>query len=1220
MVNVGEKAGLFPCELIRKGGIMITMIARITRVILVCCMLLSGLSVAEWVNLGGMPGTPPQVTLKGDASNITTVEFRIFGFEREDTTIGGTTYSILSVPGEPTLASEGYPALPYIPRSLIIPDDAHMAVGVTSSTTEMTIPPVLPSRRVMWRNEVADTIPYVFASIYDIGGMYPDEPAGLGRPYILRDFRGSVLMACPFQHDPQSGLLRVHTTMTIDVEPDGPGIINVKTIPRSGHSDPEFIATYQNQFLNYPGGGERNRLNPENGDLLIIAGDGFVGLPALGQFVEWKKKRGYSVFLHSVLELSGTTGEELVEFVATEYTANANIAFAILVGNGDEDISTWPGSNGFHIPYPVDSWTSPDEEFVGAWPADNRCGMVEGDDARPDVMVSRMAAGEEDSGVSIQELGLVINRAVSYERNPYVDPSNNWYQHALFIASFLLDLNGEKDWQCADRAAATMQETGYTPSKLYYDPDSLPGSNPVYPSYVEDELQFTGHSWLVFMGHGEPPVWYHYFSPGGGTSYTVFDRDDVLDLNNWGKLPFVFSVACKTGWIDPLHNPCLAKTWTIAGSGAPFIGGVACFGSSSPQPIIPPKTALEAAVAMINDQNATTVGSICFSGLNAMIDGGTQPGCEEQEYLDRTSETWILFGDCSMQLRTQEPADLYVQHPTHVGTYQASGTVTIPVTVTNLGPNDEVAATLYWCDGQDEVHLVEILDQTQNEAQFQVSAQPARVYDLTVSGFNKFPYEESIILSETYSGYQSGIHRLLGDFLVDADVIVENGNSLSIQSHAGWTNIFFDVDCKVEILEDASIAANGVSLGLAEGEDSWDGLQLTGSGASVNLQNCHVNSAVHGILATSGTSTTIDLVDSYFNNCVSTGIRALYGSHSIAASGVTFNDCHGGIRSDNDPGASWQNTMLTVTNGCLFSGYEKGIELTGPASADISESYFVGNLPDLNWGVILRDDSEGSITDCTFESSRDAFHGIDCRSGTNQITVSDCTIIGPGFDCELPLAFNNYGIFAVGGQSNQPTVRRTSVSDCWYGVSAFGGSVPDLGTSVDLGFNRFNTNCCHVRYAGRSTTPPGGVELFVWGNCWDNEEDPAPDAFCGEWSDYINEDEGNCSYPPDGVPPMPAASLALEVIGPNPFSETVELRLTIPDDTRAAPGTLNIMDVTGRSVRRVHLGTLADGVHHIGWDGRTQQGQPASSGTYLCRIEVDGNVVSQKAVLLRLRD
>jgi flagellar hook assembly protein FlgD len=63
---------------------------------------------------------------------------------------------------------------------------------------------------------------------------------------------------------------------------------------------------------------------------------------------------------------------------------------------------------------------------------------------------------------------------------------------------------------------------------------------------------------------------------------------------------------------------------------------------------------------------------------------------------------------------------------------------------------------------------------------------------------------------------------------------------------------------------------------------------------------------------------------------------------------------------------------------------------------------------------------------------------------------------------------------------------------------------------------------------------------------------------------------------------------------------------------------VTVHDLTGRSVRTVRDGVLAQGDHgEIYWDGRTTTGQRVPSGFYWIRIEIDEKVSVLKVWFLR---
>lgn len=88
----------------------------------------------------------------------------------------------------------------------------------------------------------------------------------------------------------------------------------------------------------------------------------------------------------------------------------------------------------------------------------------------------------------------------------------------------------------------------------------------------------------------------------------------------------------------------------------------------------------------------------------------------------------------------------------------------------------------------------------------------------------------------------------------------------------------------------------------------------------------------------------------------------------------------------------------------------------------------------------------------------------------------------------------------------------------------------------------------------------------------------------------------------------------LEPARPNPSSGTSTFVVDLP---AAARTTLAIYDTGGRRIATLADGDLAAGNHRYEWDGRSDSGVPAASGTYLYRLEANSVAITRKLTLLR---
>jgi flagellar hook assembly protein FlgD len=98
-----------------------------------------------------------------------------------------------------------------------------------------------------------------------------------------------------------------------------------------------------------------------------------------------------------------------------------------------------------------------------------------------------------------------------------------------------------------------------------------------------------------------------------------------------------------------------------------------------------------------------------------------------------------------------------------------------------------------------------------------------------------------------------------------------------------------------------------------------------------------------------------------------------------------------------------------------------------------------------------------------------------------------------------------------------------------------------------------------------------------------------------------------------GVGGPNARVLALAPAKPNPSRGSVAFRFSLP---KQGPVSLEVFDVSGRRLKSWRWSNLEAGDHSVAWDGRTEAGRAAPSGTVLLRLNAMGKTLTQKAVRL----
>ncbi len=83
---------------------------------------------------------------------------------------------------------------------------------------------------------------------------------------------------------------------------------------------------------------------------------------------------------------------------------------------------------------------------------------------------------------------------------------------------------------------------------------------------------------------------------------------------------------------------------------------------------------------------------------------------------------------------------------------------------------------------------------------------------------------------------------------------------------------------------------------------------------------------------------------------------------------------------------------------------------------------------------------------------------------------------------------------------------------------------------------------------------------------------------------------------------------------PNPFNPVTRIDFNLKFEDMVD---LAVYDVAGRRIATLVSGRLGEGVHHVTWDGKADNGTPAASGVYWYMLRTSTERVSRSMVLLR---
>jgi PKD repeat protein len=426
----------------------------------------------------------------------------------------------------------------------------------------------------------------------------------------------------------------------------------------------------------------------EFGDILVIYTSR--DATAIQDWITWKKEMGYKVYEEEV-----STGTNVVSNISTAYNNNNNLLYVLLVGDW-ADIKS-------------DLGTSQNA------PMDPMMGCVVGSDDYHDIIIGRFSASTT-THVTTQG-----DKVITYERDP--DLTGTWYETALGIASSEgsgIGDDGEADYDHSDniKNERLIPYHYTTVHEAYQSP-----ANSTVAGYIND-----GVGLINYTGHGDHDYWVT-------SSYSA---SNVNSSTNGDMLPFAFSVACIVG---EFHNgsDCLAEAMLRKSGG----GAIATWMATINQPWTPPMRGQDYAndiltegydysvgSGTVTDHGKTTFGSITFNAAALMI--AESSATDDWD----TYETWTVFGDPSVQVRTRQPLDLAVSNPT-----VTPGTYTTQITVG--GSAFENALVSIYQDGADQPASA-LTDASGNVT---IDHSFAGTVKLTVTGYNLATYQVETVVA-----------------------------------------------------------------------------------------------------------------------------------------------------------------------------------------------------------------------------------------------------------------------------------------------------------------------------------------------------------------------------------------------------------------------------------------------------------------------------------------
>ena len=514
----------------------------------------------------------------------------------------------LSMNGAYPTLEDGQPELLKSATSLIVPESSHPTFEIIGSDYHIVSNvDLIPSKGKLYRNIDPEDIPYAKGNCYEQDKMFFDDTVVIGNTYQFRDYTGVPIQFFPFAYNPVQKTLKVYSYIEVKIR-----FNSTSTVKSPNKISKTYKNIYKEHFLNYSTERTDDEL-AESGDILILSPDNFCN--AMQPYADWKIKNGYNAEIVP-LSIVGTSSSTIKNYIANYYNTH-NIDFVVLVGDNGQ--------------FPIIS--------VSGNVSDNYYGEIVGNDHYPDVIIGKISAETEE------QVNTQVQRFIQYEQNP---PETAHFPTFLGIASSQgPGDNNEYDYQHIRNINQSLSNFTYTSGYELFEGNQGgldAAGNPT--ANQTSNIVNSGVGIINYCGHGNNTNWVT----------TNFSVSNINNLENYNKLPFIFSVACVNGSYNGIT--CFAEAWLRANKDGQPTGAVGALMSTINQPWVSPMYAQDRMIDLLTGAHGSTqkntFGGIIFNGFVDMLD-------EYDDY--EVTRTWILFGDPTLLVRTAEPQTLNVSYP-----------------------------------------------------------------------------------------------------------------------------------------------------------------------------------------------------------------------------------------------------------------------------------------------------------------------------------------------------------------------------------------------------------------------------------------------------------------------------------------------------------------------------------------------------------------------------
>lgn len=549
---------------------------------------ITALLMSFFVIFGCYNAKSQTVRLNAQSSKNVTMELNINEFTLNDIEHRGQTMYEIGIDEIVLPMEKGIPNVPIINRFIAIPQGATAEINIISFEKEtLSNIEIAPSLGYTVENHELSRDYSRDESIYTKDEMFPGQIVTTDAPTSLRGVDAVLLHICPVQYNPVKKEVEIYRNIVFSIDfEDGNGHFGDDRL-RSPYWDPILA----NNIVNYESlpvvDYEKRMLEwLRDGDygaeyLIVVPNDNTFRLYA-NKLADYRRKQGILTRVVSISEMNILSLESMKEWFHNAYNSWDIPPVAVcLLGDHIEDFT-------LGIPAMVS-----EHPWDGECLTDNFYADVN-DDEYPDMCFSRLVAN------NASELPIFVDRQIEYE---FTNPNMNAYSYEHPITCVGWD-SGKWFQMSLESVGGYLRGIGKTPTRIngvYSGTDFTVWSNAQNATNI---LDYFGPNGLQYIE--ETPVSLGNWEGGTGVQVVgainmgasiVQQRDHGWDyiwyqpslqlshldnLKNVGRLPFLFSVNCRTGSFGRA-NSCVLESFirrTYDGQNAGIVGGVGPTGQS----------------------------------------------------------------------------------------------------------------------------------------------------------------------------------------------------------------------------------------------------------------------------------------------------------------------------------------------------------------------------------------------------------------------------------------------------------------------------------------------------------------------------------------------------------------------------------------------------------------------------------------------------------------